>query len=437
MSKVVGHVREIRGLIARVAFLGDKPGLHELLSITGSPEALLEVQSFTKHSEAVCINLTNSPEVTRGAEVHGTGRQVSVPVGEQTKGRLFNALGQPIDGGADLDGLPRREIHAEQPPATYRKPTTELVETGIKVIDFFAPFVKGRKIGIMGGAGVGKTILTMELIHNVAEQAESLAFFIGIGERIREGHELYHTLKQSKLLDNTVMFFGQMNENPAMRSTVGLAAATLAEYFRDEKSRDVLVFIDNIYRHVQAGTELATTIGETPSEGGYQPDLFSGLNRFEDRLYSNENGAITSVQTVYIPADDLSDPAVQEVSQQLDSVVVLSRALAEAGIRPSVDIVQTTSSLLTPEIVGRKHYELALQVQSLIAKYNSLRNIVAIVGENELSVADLSDYQKAKELIQYFTQPLFVTETLVGKPGERYSREQTIAGVTEILDKGN
>ena len=295
------------------------------------------------------------------------------------------------------------------------------------------PFVKGRKIGVVGGAGVGKTVLTMEMIHNVTRNEKSLSIYCGVGERIREGNELYETLKETDVLKNTVMFFGQMDSTPAIRSMVGPAAATAAEYFRDEEGRDILFFVDNIYRHTQALTELSTNLGLIPSEGGYSPKVFSELRRLEDRLSSTAHGTITSVQAVYIPADDLSDPAVQAISQQLDSVLVLSRSVAENGIRPAVDLLKTTSSLLTEQVVGVRHYQLASRVQAIMQKYDSLKNIIAIVGENELSPADRADYQNAKTLIQYFSQDFAVATHLNGKPGQYFTLAETLQGIEDIL----
>ena len=291
----------------------------------------------------------------------------------------------------------------------------------------------GRKAGIIGGAGVGKTILVTEIIHNVAKKGAGLPFFAGIGERIREGHELLVTLQENDLLKETCMFFAQMDENPIHRSLVGYSATTLVEYFRDEKKRDILFFADNMYRYVQAKNEVSTVLGQIPSEGGYEPTIFSDVKTIQDRLSSNENGSITSVQTIYVPADDLTDPSVQMIQHELDSTIVLSRAIAEQGIRPSVDINKTTSSLLTPEIVGERHYYLSVQVQSLLEKYESLKNIVAIIGENELSLSDRIDYNKAKKLIQNFTQHMFVMEKRSAFKGEYFSRDQTLASIEEIL----
>ena len=410
-----------------------RPPVHELLTIPGVEGVNLEILSYDEEGLAVCLNLNNHPKVVRGAKLSRMGRTVSVPVGPGALGRMYNALGEPIDAKPADPTVPRRSVYEIQTGSKEFKPQKpELLETGIKVIDFMAPFVKGRKIGIVGGAGVGKTVLTMELMHNVAKKS-GLSVFIGVGERVREGHELYKEMEEAGLLEQIGMFFGQMNETPATRALVALAGTTFAEYFRDEEKRDVLVFIDNVYRYVQALTELSTTVGLIPSEGGYQPTLFSDLHRLQDRLASNENGSITSVQAMYIPADDLSDPAVQEIQSQLDSVLVLSRAVAEAGIRPAVDLINTTSSLLTPEIVGKRHYLLASQVVAILQKYESLKNIVAIIGQNELSAVDRADYQKAQKLTQFFSQNMFASSPLTGKPGEYFSREDTLSGIEDIL----
>ena len=433
-SESIGRVTSIQGLAVHVTLAGEKPALKELLRLKDNPEVWMEVDSYPAAATAICINLTGSPLVRRGSVVERMKRTIAVPVGNEALGRAFNALGSPIDGKPALPESEQRQIY--QLPATsqvYTSPKLEMLETGIKVIDFFAPFVKGRKIGIIGGAGVGKTVLTMELMHNIARDSAKLSIFTGIGERIREGHELYLTLQERKLLDNTIIFLGQMDQSPAMRALTGLSATTMAEYFRDEQKKDILFFVDNIYRHVQAVNELSTSMGQIPSEGGYQPTLFSDLRRFQDRLASNENGSITSVQAIFIPADDLSDPAVQEIQQQLDSVIVLSRAVAEQGIRPAVDLIRTTSSLLTPEIVGERHYLLAVQVQAIMQKYDSLKNIISIIGENELSPVDRDDYLKAKKMIEFFSQHMFVTEDLSGIKGEYLTLEQTLAGVEEIL----
>lgn len=431
----VGHIVSIRGLIVEVAFTGNtRPPLRDILTIEGHTEVMLEVNAYNERRDAICIAFMSSTFVRRGAKVVATGSTISVPTGARALGRLFNAVGLPADNLEPIGPeVGRRSIYTNATSTQHFDNKDELLETGIKVIDFFTPFVKGRKIGIIGGAGVGKTVLIMELIHNIGKDPSKLAFFAGIGERIREGHELYETLKERDMLKTTAMFYGQMNENPAMRAMVGLTATTLAEYFRDEEKRDILFFVDNVYRHIQAGNELSTMMGQIPSEGGYQATIFSDLKRLQDRLYSNANGSITSIQTIFIPADDLTDPAVQEISSQIDSVIVLSRAVAEAGIRPAVDLIKTSSSLVTPEIVGDRHYLLVTQVQAIMQKYDSLKNIIAIIGENELSPQDRADYQKAKKLIEYFAQSMYVTEHLNGIPGQFFTREQTLSGIEEIL----
>ena len=428
----VGVIQSLRGLMVEIQIVGDRPDDKELLIVEDHPEVFLEV-SFFKAGVVVCVNLTNSQVLRCGQTVSRSHTKVTVPVGPATLGRVFSALGEPLDNAPAITEN-RRSISEPSGTKSYRgTQKLELLETGLKVIDFLTPFVKGRKIGIVGGAGVGKTVLTMEMIHNVTRNEKSLSIYCGVGERIREGNELYETLKETDVLKNTVMFFGQMDSTPAIRSMVGPAAATAAEYFRDEEGRDILFFVDNIYRHIQALTELSTNLGLIPSEGGYSPTVFAELRRLEDRLSSTEKGTITSVQAVYIPADDLSDPAVQAISQQLDSVLVLSRSIAESGIRPAVDLLKTTSSLLTPQIVGERHYKLAGRVQAIMQKYDSLKNIIAIVGENELSPADRADYQNAKKLVQFFSQNFAVAEHLSGMPGEYFTLEETLKGIEEIL----
>jgi len=431
-----GVIKSIRDLVIKVQFDDDMPAGGEVLVMQNERGSRLLVDSLEAGGIAVCLNIESDRTIQKGMVVTRTKKGIEVPVGKETIGRVFDALGRPLDGLPPLDGehIKRREI-LKLPPhgSNFVLAKPELLETGIKVIDFFTPFVKGRKIGIIGGAGVGKTVLTMELIHNVAKSGTALGFFAGIGERIREGHELYETLKESDILKNTCMFFGQMNENPVQRALVGISAVTLAEYFRDEEKRDILFFADNMYRYVQAHNELAAILDQIPAEGGYEPTIFSDIKTLQDRLSSNDNGSITAVQTIYVPADDLSDPAVQMIQHELDSVLVLSRKIAEQGIRPAVDLIRTTSSLLTAEVVGERHYVLSVQVQALLQKYESLKNIIAIIGENELSPVDRADYAKAKKLIQYFSQHMTVTADLNGVPGEYFSREDTLKGVEEII----
>lgn len=430
----VGVIKTIRGLTVEVEIVGVRPEMKELLAVEGHPDIFIEV-NFFKKGLAVCLNLTNNQSIHCGQRLFRSRTKVTVPIGPATMGRVFNALGEPLDKMEPVTEN-RRPISVPSGTTSYRDSSSlELLETGLKVIDFLTPFVKGRKIGVIGGAGVGKTVLTMEMIHNVTQGTsnKSLSIYCGVGERIREGNELYETLKDTDVLKNTVMFFGQMDATPAIRSMVAPAAATAAEYFRDEEGRDILFFVDNIYRHIQAMTEMSTNLGLIPSEGGYSPMVFSDLRRLQDRLASTEKGTITSVQAIYVPADDLSDPAVQAISQQLDSVLVLDRTIAEQGIRPAVNLLKTTSSLLTPSIVGERHYRLAEKVQSVMQKYDSLKNIIAIVGENELSPADRQDYQNAKKLIQFFSQNFAVAEKFSGHPGEYYTLQQTLDGVEAIL----
>ena len=431
-----GLIRTIKGMVVHVEFEDTLPKPGEVLAVSNQKSSILLVDSLKAGNIAICFNIQSDKTLEKNMQVKATGRGIEIPVGDSTIGRIFNALGETIDGSdyqIEKD-TPRKDILKLPPRATnFQGQTPEILETGIKVIDFFTPFVKGRKVGIIGGAGVGKTVLTMELINNIAKNNAGISFFAGIGERIREGHELYETLKERDLLKNTCMFFGQMNENPIQRALVGISATASAEYFRDEQQKDILFFADNMYRYVQAKNEVATILDQIPSEGGYEPTIFSDVKVLQDRLSSTDKGSITSVQTIYVPADDLSDPAVQIIQHELDSLIVLSRKVAEEGIRPAVDLVNTSSSLLSPEIVGERHYMLSVHVQALLQKYESLKNIIAIIGENELSPTDRSDYAKAKKLIKFFSQDMHVTEELTGKKGEYFTREDVLKGVEEII----
>jgi F-type H+-transporting ATPase subunit beta len=431
-----GYVQSIRDLVLHVEFDDEVPEVHELLIVDNEAKTPLLVDSIYGMNRARCLNIQADRTIQKHMAVHGTGHSIEIPVGDALIGRVVDALARPIDGAGPIDdrGLRRRNIF--QPAvslASFQAKKPEILETGIKVIDFFTPFVKGRKIGIIGGAGVGKTVLMMELIHNIAKTGGNLSFFAGIGERIREGHELYETLKERDLLKNTCMFFGQMDQNPIQRSLIGTSAVTLAEYFRDDQGKDILFFADNMYRYVQAKNELSTLLDQVPSEGGYEPTIFSDIKQLQDRLSSSERGSITAVQTIYVPADDLSDPAVQMIQHELDSIIVLSRQVAEQGIRPAVDLIRSSSSLLSPDVVGDRHYVLSVQVQSLLQKHDSLKGIIAIIGENELSAADRADYAKAKKLIQYFSQHLHVIENQSAYKGELFSRDDMLRGVEEII----
>ncbi len=431
-----GVISYLKDLVVGVQFDEDMPVLGEVLIVDNPTQTKLLVDRVGADGTILCLNIVTDRSLQRGMTAKRTNRRLEVPVGEGTIGRIVNALGQPLDGQpdpaqdqvvyTDILALPSRN-------GTFTIAKPEILETGIKVIDFFTPFVKGRKIGIIGGAGVGKTVLTMELIHNVAKAGSGLSFFAGIGERIREGHELWQTLKENDLLKNTCMFFAQMNENPVQRSLIGVTAAASAEYFRDQKGKNILFFADNMYRYVQARNELSTILDEVPSEGGYEPAIFSDVKILQDRLSSNEKGSITSVQTIYVPADDLSDPAVQMLQHELDAIIVLSRKVAEQGIRPAVDMSRTTSSLLTPEIVGDRHYVLSVRVQALLQKYESLKNIIAIIGESELSASDRADYAKAKKLISAFSQNFHVMTKYTGLEGELVSRDQMLKVIEEII----
>jgi F-type H+-transporting ATPase subunit beta len=434
-----GIIRVLKDLVIKVQFDEDMPNLHEMVYVDNENKTPLLVSSLDHGDIAVCLNIAGDRSIRKGDLVTRSGHSLEIPVGDEMIGRVWDAMGRPIDGKpqldqAVLDKMPKRGIFAPSFQETSLKSRQdEILETGIKVLDFFTPFVKGRKIGIIGGAGVGKTVLTMEMINNVAVGAGALSIFAGIGERIREGHELYKTLQDNDLLKTTSMFFGQMNENPVQRSLIALSAITLAEHFRDDKKKDILLFADNMYRYIQAKNEMSTIIDQTPAEGGYQPTIFSDVKAMEDRLTTNENGSITALQTIYVPADDLSDPAVQMIQHELDSTIVLSRAVAAQGIRPAVDINASSSSLMTPEIVGERHYMLNTRVQAILQKYNSLKGIIAIIGESELSPEDRDDYNKAKKLIQYFSQQFNVMEKMTGIPGEHHTREDTLNGIEEIL----
>lgn len=431
-----GLVRSIHDLVINVVFDEDGPEIGELLLATNPNRTPLLVNHLSVGGTAICLNIMGDRSLAKNMAVERSGRGIEVPVGQVVLGRIFDALGRP------LDGLPMpksanqtyKDIRLVPPQGmSFKAARAEILETGIKAIDFFTPFVKGRKMGIIGGAGVGKTVLIMELIHNVAKSGQALSFFAGIGERIREGHELYETLKARNLLKNTSLFFGQMDQNPAQRVLVALAALAAAEYARDNEKKDILFFADNMYRYIQAKNELSTILQQIPSEGGYEPTIFSDVKAFEDRLSSNQNGSITAVQTIYVPADDLSDPAVQMIQHELDGTIVLSRKVAEEGIRPAVDLIRTSSSLLSPDIVGARHYELSVRAQAVLQKHESLKGIIAIIGENELSPDDRADFARAKALIEFFAQDMFVMEAMTGKKGVYTSRQQTLSGVETIL----
>lgn len=431
-----GTVVTIKDLVVHAQFDEDVPNVGELVIVDNGHQTKLLVDHLDPGGIAMCLNIRSDRRIQRGMKVQRTNKGIEIPVGDITIGRILDAIGDPLDGQPAITGkdvVYKDILKIENKSKEFKIAKPEILETGIKVIDFFTPFVKGRKIGIIGGAGVGKTVLTMELINNIAKSGGGLSFFAGVGERIREGHELWDTLRAEDLLKNTCMFFGQMNENPVQRSLIGIAATAGAEYFRDEKQKDILFFADNMYRYIQARNELSTILDQVPSEGGYEPTIFSDVKILQDRLSSNENGSITSVQTIYVPADDLSDPAVQFIQHEMDGIIVLSRKVAEQGIRPAVDLNKSTSSLLTPDIVGDRHYLLSVQVLALLQKHDSLKSIIAIIGENELSATDRADYAKAKKLIANFTQNMNVMTKHTGEKGDFYTREQTLQSIEEII----
>ncbi len=366
-------------------------------------------------------------------EVIDTGAPISVPVGKETLGRIFNVLGEPIDYGEPVKSEKRYHIHREPPALTNLEPKTEIFETGIKVIDLLAPYVKGGKTGLFGGAGVGKTVIIMELIHNIAIEHGGFSVFGGVGERTREGNDLWLEMKESGVLDKTVLVFGQMNEPPGARLRVGLVALTMAEYFREEEGQNVLLFIDNIFRFVQAGSEVSALLGRMPSAVGYQPTLGTEMGELQERITSTRKGSITSVQAIYVPADDLTDPAPATTFAHLDATTVLSRQIAELGLYPAVDPLDSTSRILDPRIIGEEHYKVARRVQEILQRYKDLQDIIAILGMDELSEEDKLTVQRARKIQRFLSQPMFVAETFTGTPGTYVKLEDTIKGFKEIV----
>jgi F-type H+/Na+-transporting ATPase subunit beta len=428
----IGIIKSIKGFTALVEFPGQKPKVKNILKLEDTMDALVEVDAYLNEDTAQCIVLRGAMLLRRGLEMVDTESPILIPVGESIVGRVINPLGEYIDDLPSPESMNVKAIYNEYKP-TFKNDEMKILETGIKAIDLFTPFVKGSKIGFIGGAGVGKTVLVNELMHNIATYQEGLSVFMGIGERIREGYELYYTLKDRNILSKVAIVLGQMNESASIRLKVGATGTRIAEYFRDEMKQDTLVFIDNIYRFIQANSEAAMLKGSIPSEGGYQAGMLSELIELEERLVSNENGTITSVQAIYIPADDLTDPAVQEILSQQDSLLVLSRDVAKNGIYPAMDIYNSTSSLLEPSIIGSRHYQLVISTQKLLQKYNDLLTIVEIIGEYELSESDRLDFHRAKKIINFLSQPFFVTETFTGIKGEYVEKENTLDGVERIV----
>lgn len=431
-----GHILRVSGTIVDVQFDREKAPniLNELLIVfPDKTESSIEVAQQLGDGVVRCIAIENIFGVRRGLPVIDTGSPIKVPVGNQVLGRIFNVLGQTIDDKETLKPEKKWEIYRETPPFIEQKIKDEVQETGIKVIDVMCPYVKGSKIGLFGGAGVGKTILVQELIRNIATEHGGVSVFTGIGERTREGNELWLEMKRSGVLEKTALVFGQMGDMPGARLRVGLTGLTMAEYFRDEEKKDVLLFIDNIFRFVQAGSEVSTLLGRLPSAVGYQPTLATEMGAFQERITNTVNGSITSVQAVYVPADDITDPAPATTFMHLDASTVLSRKLVELGIYPAVDPLESYSKGLAPDIVGERHYQVARQIQKILQRYKELRDIIAILGIEELSEEDKALVNRAKRIQKFLTQPLFTATFTTGIPGRYVPREQAIADFETIL----
>jgi len=438
MSKQ-GLVSQILGPVVDVDFEDYLPQLNEALIIDFEVEdkkhhLVLEVAAHLGDKRVRTIAMDMTDGLTRGLKVEATGAPISVPVGEKVLGRIFNVTGDLIDEGKELDFDKKWSIHRDPPSFEEQSTKSEIFETGIKVVDLLAPYQKGGKVGLFGGAGVGKTVIIMELIHNVAFKHSGYSVFAGVGERTREGNDLYNEMKESNVLDKVALCYGQMNEPPGARNRIALTGLTMAEYFRDEMGLDVLMFIDNIFRFSQSGSEMSALLGRIPSAVGYQPTLASEMGRFQERITSTKKGSITSVQAVYVPADDLTDPAPATVFAHLDATTVLNRAIAEKGIYPAVDPLDSTSRVLDPHIIGEEHYKVARGVQSVLQKYKDLQDIIAILGMDELSEEDKLVVERARKIEKFLSQPFFVAEVFTGSPGKYISLEDTIAGFKGILE---
>lgn len=429
-------ITEISGSVVDVRFENSAlPKITEALTVELSGKTLyMEVAQHMTSDTVRCIMLAASEGLYRGLEVTADGEGIKVPVGKQTLGRLFNVLGQTIDGEEDIpESAEKWSIHRKAPLFEDQSPSIEILETGIKVIDLLEPYPKGGKIGLFGGAGVGKTVLIQELIHNVAMEHGGYSIFTGIGERSREGNDLWKEMKESGVYEKTALVFGQMNEAPGVRMRVGLTGLTMAEYFRDVEHKDVLLFIDNIFRFVQAGSEVSTLLGRMPSAVGYQPTLANELGELQERIASTKNGSVTSVQAVYVPADDLTDPAPATTFAHLDATTVLSRKIAEQGLYPAVDPLESTSRILEENIVGKRHYEIARRVQATLQKYSELQDIIAILGMEELSDEDKVTVARARKIQRFLAQPTFVAEKFTGLKGRYVPLEDTLTGFEKIL----
>ena len=433
----IGKIVSVAGPVVDVAFesTDQLPNIRDALTVQNNDKTcVMEVAQDRGNNVVRCIMLAASEGLKKGMEVVSEGKPITVPVGEQTLGRMFNVLGETIDGGEPVQGEEQWSIHRAAPSFENQSPVVEILETGIKVIDLLAPYAKGGKIGLFGGAGVGKTVLIQELIHNIATEQGGYSIFTGVGERSREGNDLWHEMKESGVIDKTALVFGQMNEPPGARMRVGLAGLTMAEYFRDRGGKDVLLFIDNIYRFTQAGSEVSALLGRMPSAVGYQPTLQTEMGALQERITSTKNGSITSVQAVYVPADDLTDPAPATTFAHLDATTVLSRSIVELGIYPAVDPLESTSRILDPRIVGEEHYKVARSVQEILQKYKELQDIIAILGMDELSEDDKLVVSRARKVQRFLSQPFFVAGQFTGLEGRYVPVSETIQGFKEIIE---
>ncbi len=429
----IGKITQIIGAVIDVEFPSDAiPKIYNALHVTET-NLTLEVQQQLGDNIVRAIAMGGSEGLKRGLEVTNTGKSITVPVGEKTLGRIMDVLGNPIDNAGDIGHKEEWEIHRAAPPYNELAPAAELLETGIKVIDLICPFAKGGKVGLFGGAGVGKTVNMMELIRNIAIEHSGYSVFAGVGERTREGNDFYHEMKDSNVLNKVSLVYGQMNEPPGNRLRVGLTGLTIAEYFRDE-GRDVLLFIDNIYRYTLAGTEVSALLGRMPSAVGYQPTLAEEMGVLQERITSTKTGSITSIQAVYVPADDLTDPSPATTFAHLDATVVLSRDIASLGIYPAVDPLDSTSRQLDPLVIGQEHYDVARGVQTVLQRYKELKDIIAILGMDELSEEDKQVVSRARKIQRFLSQPFFVAEVFTGAPGKYVSLKDTISGFKGILD---
>lgn len=435
-STHTGTIIQIIGPIVDVAFEGKVPAIQNALKVAldDNMTLTLEVAQHLGLGRVRAIAMQDTAGLVRGLTVTDTGAPISVPVGEKALGRLMNVLGDTLDGGEVITDAPMLPIHRSAPKFTEQSTKTEVFETGIKSIDLLAPFIKGGKVGLFGGAGVGKTVLIQELIRNVATEHGGYSVFAGVGERVREGNDLYHEMKDSGVLAKTALVFGQMNEVPGARARVGLTGLTMAEYFRDEGGKDVLFFMDNVFRFTQAGQEVSSLLGRVSSAVGYQPTLAEEMGQMQERITSTTKGSITSVQAIYVPADDLTDPAPATTFSHLDSKVVLSRALASLGIYPAIDPLESNSSALDPYIVGKEHYDVAQGVKRVLQRYKDLQDIIAILGIEELSDEDKQSVYRARKIQRFLSQPFFVGEVFTGTPGAYVSLKETIRGFKEILE---